>query len=129
MAKPVELDRKILPDDLPRIIQLFREGNTQTDIGLEYGVDHSTIYYHLVKVGVICPVAGQRIWRRSLKRAPLLCVSLDVLKKNKIEPPAKKSYKEYLRANSIIEKAGLIRILTGKEKHSCAIIGHGGSNE
>lgn len=124
MPKPQTLDRKILPDDLPRIIQLYREGNTQVDIGMEYGVDHSTIRYYLFRAGEI--VAGQYNWRRSLKKVPPVCVVVEPKKclAEQIEGPVRKgkSYAECIAAASKRERRAIIHILTGKLDHVCVTI-------
>ena len=129
MPKPKTSDRKILPDDLPRIVQLFKDHNTQTDIGNEYGVDHSTIRYYLCRLGII--VKGKRYWRQSLKKvSPISVCSTEVQKiEVKVMPEeicSCKSYDEILEEAKKRDRRSLIHIIAGKCQHKCTTIEGGG---
>ena len=120
MSRPTDSDRKILPADIPKIVELYQQGYTQTDISIKYNVDHSTIYYYLCVAGLIPVSRLQKIKKKhhkkplKKKRAKRRYFSMENGEKVVI-----KSYKEYAREAKEKDHRHLLNIICGKEKHYC----------
>ena len=133
--RPATKDRKILPDDLPRIIELYNQGFTQADIGSQYGVDHTTIGYYLIKTGVVIVTPGKRIRRCFLRKkevSPIFVLKrepvITLAEKHEQNDGTKcqdKDYQEYLKENRQRERRNLIHNILMNIKHVSATIDYG----
>lgn len=118
--RPPASKQKIKDADLPTIAALWKAGATQTQIGEQFGhAHHTTVRYHLCRLGLIKEGEGRR--KRIIVRAAFP-LAFHIQK----EPQEHiKTYEEYLAESNARDHKDLMHIIIGKVPHHCVIIEDG----